>query len=620
MVKRPWLAHYDQGVPASLEPYPDLTLVDYLWANARDEPEHPVVLFKGATVTASRLERLSNAFAAALLDLGVSPGDRVALLLPNCPQFLIAQFGAWKAGAIVAPLDPASPAGVLETLLAQLEPRVLITITSSYARAKAAKQQLRIPHLLVTGIKEHLPHASRFLFDLLQDVREGHRLRLSPDDQWLPELLESYRGAHRPRLTISPDADATLLSTGGAAGDPKLVLGTHRAGVASGFQLSAWLRDFADTDTSVMMLSLPLHHTTAMLPLQGLALMARLPLALVPEPGDVRELLKTLQRVRPAFLSGSPSTFSSILDSPLVRSGSIDFSSLKICLTSGGPMQATARERCEKVIGCAILDGYGLTESQSVITVNPAGGTRRSGSVGLPLPDTSVRICDFALPHEELSPGTIGEIWVSCPQQMRGYWRKSGDVPPVFIEEDGKQWLRTGDAGYLDVHGHLYLVGRVADMIRIDGVTVWPSEVEDALVLHPSVADAGVAGVPDDRRGQVARAWIVPAPGAVPTEDELRNHCADRLVSYKVPTLISFCDALPRTSIGALLRRKLVESHESQARTAAALAGLRLDQPVRLPTHDERVLGRAPSEREREMGIGKRETGMRRDARSGGWG
>lgn len=591
MVQRPWLAHYDQGVPASLEPYPDLTLVDYLSANARDEPEHPVVLFKGATVTASRLERLSNAFAAALLDLGVSPGDRVALLLPNCPQFLIAEFGAWKAGAIVAPLDPASPTDELESLLAQIEPRVMITITSCYAGTRALKQHLRIPHLLVTGIKEHLPHASRFLFNFLQDVRDGHRVRLSPEDQWFPELLESYRGAHRPRLTINADADATLLSTGGTGGDPKLVLGTHRAAVASGFQLSAWLRDFADSDTSVMMLALPLHHTTAMLPLQGLALMARLPLALVPEPGDVRDLLKTMQRVRPAFLSGSPAMFASILDSPLARSGKIDFSSLKLCLTNGAPMPAAARARCEQVIGCAILDGYGLTESQSTITVNPAGGGRRTGSVGLPLPDTDVRICDFDLPHDELSPGTIGEIWVSCPQQMRGYWRKSGDIPPVFIEDGGRQWLRTGDAGYLDVHGHLYLVGRVADMIRIEADTVWPGEIEDVLALHPAVAEAGVAGVPDDRRGQLARAWVVPASGFVPTEDEIRAHCADRLVSYKVPALMSFCDELPRTSAGALLRRKLVERHREEARTAAGLNNSRHDQPVRLPTHDERVIG-----------------------------
>ncbi|HUF30584.1 MAG TPA: AMP-binding protein, partial [Gemmatimonadaceae bacterium] len=432
MVQRPWLAHYDEGVPASLDPYPDLTLVDFLSATARDEPEHPVVLFKGASVTAARLERLSNAFAAALLDLGVTPGDRVALLLPNCPQFLIAEFGAWKAGAIVAPLNPASHAGELESLLAQLEPRVLITISSCYARAKVVQRHLRIPHLLVTSIKEHRPRGSRLLFTLFREAREGHRVSLSPEDQWFPELLESYRGAHRPRLAITPDADATLLPTSGTCGAAKLVLGTHRAAVAGGFELSAWLRDVADTDSNVMMLALPLHHTLAMLPLQGLALMARLPLALVPDLMDVHDLLKTLRRVRPAFLSGSPAVFASIPNDPLVRAGKIDFSSLEVCLTSAAPMRAATRERCERLMGCTILDGYGLAESQSIVTVNPAAGAHKMASVGLPLPDTDVRIRSLELPHDELPSGTIGEIWVSRPHQMRGYWRKSGDVPSPF--------------------------------------------------------------------------------------------------------------------------------------------------------------------------------------------
>jgi long-chain acyl-CoA synthetase len=591
MVQRPWLEHYDLGVPTTLEPYPELTLVDYLSATARDEPAHPVLLYKGGAMSAARLERSSNAFAAALVEMGVERGDRVALLLPNCPQFLVAEFGAWKAGAILAPLDPSYTADELRELLTSIAPKVLVTLSSLHARAKEAQKQVGIPHLIVTNIKEHLPRGTRLMFTLFQEARGGHRVRLANGDRWMPDLLEVYRGAFRPSLTISADDEATLLATGGTTGMPKLVLGSHGNAVASGFQLSAWFRELAEPGRDVVMLSIPLFHVYGSSLVQGLSIMARLPLALVPDPRDVTEALTTLHRTRPAFIAGVPSVFAALAEHPLVLAGRIDFSSLKMCFSGVAPLLAETRGRFEALAGCPIVQGYGLTESQSVNVVNPVNGVHKIGSVGMPLPDTTVRIRDRDGSHD-VPIGEVGEIWLRCPQLMRGYWRDEPGTAAALRTEGGERWIRTGDLGYLDADGYLFIVDRLKDLIDVGGFQVWPREIEEVIATHPGVAEVGVAAVPDDRRGAVARAWVVAAPEQVLVEDDIRAHCARHLASYKIPTLVTFCDSLPKTAFGKVQRRRLVERHIAEARTAAGMRASAFgDRSVILPAHAEGLSG-----------------------------
>ena len=591
MVPRPWLDHYDVGVPTTLEPYPELTLVDYLSATARDEPAHPVLLYKGGAMSAARLERMSNAFAAALVDMGVQRGDRVALLLPNCPQFLVAEFGAWKAGAIVAALDPSHPPDELRELLSSIKPQVLIALSAQHGRAKEAQKHVGIEHLIVTNIKEHLPRGTRLMFTLFQEGRGGHRVRLANGDRWMPELLEVYRGAFRPRVPIAPDDDATLLATGGTTGMPKLVLGTHRNSVASGFQLSAWFRDLAEPGCDVVMLSIPLFHVYGSSLVQGLSIMARLPLALVPDPLDATDFLTTLHRVRPAFVAGVPSIFRAIAEHPLVLAGRIDFGSLKMCFSGVAPLLAETRARFEALAGCAVVQGYGLTESQGVNVVNPVSGVHKIGSVGMPLPDTEVRIRDQG-DTRDLPLGEVGEIWLSCPQLMRRYWGSEHDKAATLRIEGAARWIRTGDLGYLDADGYLFIVDRLKDLIEVGGFQVWPREIEEVIAMHPGVAEVGVAAVPDDRRGEVARAWVVAAPGRVLVEDDIRAHCARHLVSYKIPALITFCDELPKTAVGKVQRRRLIQRHLAEVRAAADMhAATFADRSVSLPAHAEGLPG-----------------------------
>jgi long-chain acyl-CoA synthetase len=277
---------------------------------------------------------------------------------------------------------------------------------------------------------------------------------------------------------------------------------------------------------------------------------------------------------------------------PLVLAGRIDFSSLKMCFSGVAPLLAATRARFEALAGCPVLQGYGLTESQSVNVVNPVSGTHKIGSVGMPLPDTLVRIRDSSDGGRDVPLGGIGEIWLRCPQQMRGYWRNEQETAAALPFDNGARWIRTGDLGYLDDEGYLFVVDRLTNLIDVGGFQVWPREIEEVIAIHPAVAEVGVAAVPDALRGQVARAWIVPNEDCVLVEDDIRAHCARHLVAYKIPALITFCDALPKTAVGKLQRRRLVERHIAEALAAAATRGPAFaDRAVALPAHAEPLPG-----------------------------
>lgn len=318
MTARPWLAHYDDGVPRSLAPYVERTLPEVVAASARERPHHPALLFRGSAMTAGRLERLSTAFAAALVRMGVRRGDRLALLLPDCPQFLIAELGAWKAGAIVAPLDPRCTQEELVALLAASGAETAVALTPHYARVKAAQPRTALRRVVATAIKEHLPRAARLLFTLLEEERRGHRIALEPGDAWMRDLIELHLEDFRPDVVVAPEDPATLLPTAGGA--PRLVLGTHRALAVAGAQVAAWIGETVRAEGGAMLLAAPLARAVGLGLAQGVALTLRLPLALLPDPDDVDELLRTVRRVRPAAMCAPPAVYESILAHPRVLS------------------------------------------------------------------------------------------------------------------------------------------------------------------------------------------------------------------------------------------------------------------------------------------------------------
>jgi long-chain acyl-CoA synthetase len=556
---KPWLAHYDSDVRPTLAPYPDKTLIDYLDQLASEHPADAALLFKGATMTYGQLDRASTACAAALAGLGVHKGDRVAIVLPNCPQFFVVEFGAWKAGAIVVPLNPTYSDRELELALTATGAETVVVLTPFYARVKAVQPRTHVRRVIATSIKEYLPPVLRVLFTLFKEKKEGHDIGdFAIGDLWLRDLLKTHRGAKRPTVDVRPDDRAVVLSSGGTTGTPKGVVGLHRHYVAAGLQLHEWTKSAKQPWTDVIMLPLPLFHVYANVGVQPMAFIGPNPLALIPNPRDINDLLKTIKQAKPAFFNGIPTLYNAILNHPDVRNGRVDLSSIKVCFSGAAALMAETKRQFEEKTGAAIIEGYSLTEAMMACCVNPVRGRKKIGSIGVPLPDVEVRIVDAEDASKALGSNEIGEMLLRAPQHMSEYWNNPAETTQTLqTHGEGSLWIHTGDLAYMDDEGYIFIVDRKKDMIKTSGFQVWPREIEEVLASHPAVHEVAVAGVPHPAKGEVAKAWVVLKPAASATEEELRAFCRERLAPYKVPGSVEFRADLPKSMVGKVLRRML---------------------------------------------------------------
>ena len=562
MEERPWFKSYDPGLPHTLQPYPERTLLDVMSDTLRERPEHTALIFKGTRLSYADLERLSNAFAAALIALGVQKGERVALVVPNSPQSILGQIGAWKAGAIVAPINSLYTERELERAFNEIGVETVVVLTPFYAKIKAIQPRTQVKRVIATNIKEFLPPALRALFTLLKEKKEGHRVELQPGDWWLADLLRQHSGAPRPTDLPAPNDPAILLFSGGTTGTPKAALGTHQALLMSAMQLHAYgatvLHDWDDILTLVM----PQFHVYGNMALNT-ALVARWPMAVVPNPRDINDLVATIRKVQPACLHGVPTLFIALLNHPDVVSGKAKINSMRMCWSGAAPLMAETKQRFEKITGGWLLEAYGMTETILAAVVCPVHGKYKEGSTGVPLPDVDVRIVDIETGEQELPLGQPGEIIIQAPQTMLGYWERPTETANMIRggpkDGPGGRWVYTGDLGYIDEDGYLFIVDRKKDLIKPSGFQVWPREVEEVIASHPAVAEVSVAGVPDERQGEAVMAWIVLRQGQQATEDEIRAYCRERLTGYKLPKYIEFRDSLPKTMVGKVLRRELVQ-------------------------------------------------------------
>ena len=555
---KPWLQQYDADVRPTLVPYPEATLIDYLDRLASEHPANAALLFKGATMTYGELSEWSDAFAAALSQMGVRKGDRVALVLPNCPQFFIAEFAAWKCGAVVVALNPTYTDRELELALTATGVETVVVLTPFYGRVKATQQKTRVRRVIATSIKEYLPRALSVLFTLFKEKKEGHRITLASEDVWLQQLLRANRGATRPAVAVGPDDRAVVLSSGGTTGTPKGVVGLHRHYVAAGLQLYEWTKSAKQPWTDVIMLPLPLFHVYANVGVQPLAFVGPNPLSIVPNPRDINDLLKTIAQVKPAFFNGIPTLYNAILNHPDVRAGKVDLSSIKLCFSGAAALMAETKRQFEEKTGAMIVEGYSLTEGMMACCVNPVQGTKKLGSIGVPLPDVEVRIVGAEDASTILGPNEVGEMLLRAPQHLLEYWNNPGETALVLqTHGDGGPWVHTGDLAYMDEQGYIFLVDRKKDMIKTSGFQVWPREIEEVIATHPAVHEVAVAGVPHPAKGEIAKAWVVLKPAASASEDDLRAFCRERLAPYKVPGSVEFRPDLPKSMVGKVLRRML---------------------------------------------------------------
>ncbi len=556
----PWVKHYDQGVPQEIGPVTG-TLPQLLLQAAQKSPQSPALAFFGRTMSYGVLSLQAARLAQAFRDLGVALGERVALLLPNCPQFVLAFHAILRLGAVAVPLNPLLSPKEINYQLADSGARHLVVLDHLLPKVEATRARAGLSRVIVTGLKDHLPWPLNWLYPL-KARRQGLALGFKPGPGLLAwgELLQSPPLEARPR----PDAGdvAVLLYTGGTTGVPKAAALTHANLLANVAQISAWLHQVR-YGTERLVGLLPFSHSfglTACLnwPLSQGAMIIVLPRFEMPM------LLKALKKYRPTMLPGVPTLFVALINHPEISR--YDLTSLWACISGSAPLPLEVRDRFEALTRCRILEGYGLTEAGPVTHINPVDGRRPPGSMGLPLPGTAVRVMDQETGTRELPPGEVGELVLQGPQIMPGYWQRPVETAQAL--RDG--WLYTGDLARMDADGYFFIVERKKDMIISGGYNIYPREVEEVLYAHPGVKEAVALGVPDAYRGEVVKVVIVPRDGAPPTPEEIQAFCQEQLALYKVPKIIEFREELPKSQVGKVLRRVLREEGNAAAPPAPA--------------------------------------------------
>ena len=548
-----WFKSYDPGLPHSLQPYPEQTLLDIVHETVAQRPEHTALIFKGKHMTYAELEQLSNAFAAALVALGVKKGDRVALMLPNSPQFAIAQLGVWKAGGIACPINSLYTERELEHVLNECGTETVIVLTPYYSKVKSVQKSTPVKRVIASNIKEFLPAHLRILFTLAKEKKGGHRIELKTGDKHMHDLLRQHAGATQPGVEVAPRDPAIIFFSGGTTGAPKAVLGTHEAIVMTAMQLHVYAKSILEDWKDVLVWFMPAFHIYGNMALCT-PLLAHWPIAIIPDPRDLDDLIDTIQKIRPAILHGVPTLFNALINRPDVQSGKVDIKSMKICYSAAAPLMAETKHRFEALTGGRLLEAYAMTETMMAAVACPVHGVYKEGSTGLPLPDVLVRIVDLETGQHVIPSNEIGEIIVRAPQIMLGYWGRPDETANII--KNG--WVYTGDIGYLDEDGYLFIVDRKKDLIKPSGFQVWPREVEEVIATHPAVADVSVAGVLDAVQGEAVKAWIVVKPGQTLDVEDIRTYCRGKLTAYKIPKYIEFRESLPKSMVGKTLRRALL--------------------------------------------------------------
>jgi long-chain acyl-CoA synthetase len=559
MPEKPWLEHYDQGVPKTLIPYPEITLIDTLSETVSIKPDFPVLWFKGEPMCAVDLEQLSNSMAAALIARGLKKGDRVALVLPNSPQSFIGLFGIWKAGGIAVPINPLYTENELQFALQECGATVAIVLSSFYNKVKSIQANTKVGYVIATNIKEYLPPILRLMFTLVKEKKEGYRITIQPGDSWLSALLDQFSSAPKPSAEVKPTDPAIFLFSGGTTGTPKCAIGSHQALIMSGMQINSWFKLNSSEWRGSIMQNMPLFHVYGLAGVMPVGLVGHYTLVLIPNPRDFKDLLETIHKVKPTFLPGVPTMFIGMINHPDVQSGKVSLKSIKNCISGAAPLLFETKQRFEALTGGNIVEGYAMTESMMGAVISPIGGTYKPGSTGLPVTDIEIRIVDADTGLVEMPTGQVGEITMRCPQIMMGYYQHPTETENCT--RDG--WLFTGDLGYLDEDGYLFIVDRKKDVIKPSGFQVWPREVEEVIASHPAVAEVGVAGIPDAYSGEAVKAWVVLREGKQVSVEELREFCHTKLAAYKVPKQIEFRDSLPKSMVGKVLRRELVHQETS---------------------------------------------------------
>lgn len=544
---QPWLSSYDPDVPPHLN-YPEKPLFALLKESIQEHSQRTALIFYNRKISYVQLGEYIDHLSGALKDAGVKQGDRVAVILPNCPQYVIAYYAVMQLGACVVPVNPLSTERELSHIMEDAQIRMAIALELFAVPLENVRKTFLdagsslLERVVYTSVADFLPLPKRIVYRLKAKAPRGLQLRFMA----LISSAEKIEQVASPNVRSDP---GLLVYTGGTTGTPKGILLSHYALVVNALQCRAWVGAFAKKRFLAV---LPLFHGFGMSVAMNSILLHGGTVILLPryQPGEV---LRAIHRHRPALFAGVPAMFIGLLNQPELNR--YDLSSLRGCFVGGASLPTEVKRQFEKLTGSRVMEGYGLTEAVTAKCANPYGGVNKTGSIGIPFPDTLLRIVDVETGARELEPGEVGEIVVQSPDLMLGYHQRQQETASTL--RDG--WLYTGDLGYMDEDGYFYVVDRKKDMIITGGFNVYPQEVEEVLHMHPAVKEACVIGLPDDYRGEMVKAFVIPKDNAQVKPDELMVFCRQNLLPYKVPREVELCRDLPKSAIGKVLRRIVKE-------------------------------------------------------------
>ena len=560
MDQAPWLKNYEDGVPPSLS-FPDVPLTRFLDDSADHFPNATAMIFGGKRFSYQELRAMVNSLAAALISLKVEKGDRVALLLPNSPPYVIGYYAILKIGGLVVNLNPLSVERELLYLLNHAEAQTVLVAEPLYPRIAAVADKSSLKNTVIACLREWaaVKPVGKRAFPLPPRKKGIYSFE---------SLLRKFGRKKPPDVPVKPEDDALLQYTGAIMDGIKGVVLTHRNLVANTLQLASWVVR-ARKGKEVFLSVLPFFHVYGMAVAMNAPIFLASTMLILPR-FEVWSALRAIKRYRPTFFPGVPTMFTALSQEKDAEKH--DIACLRVCYSGGAPLSLEILEDFEKLTGGRVIEGYGLAETSPATHCNPVFGKRKRGSVGIPYPDTLARIVDLEDPDKVLGPEEVGELCIKGPQVMKGYWKMPEETAKTI--RDG--WLFTGDIARMDEDGYFYIMDIKKDMIIAGGFNIYPKDIDQILAEYPKVAEAVAVGIPDRYRGETVKAFVVLKPGETATEEEILNFCRQNLAKYKVPTRVEFREALPKSSSGKILRRILRQQETGEA---AKTPGLRYPLP-----------------------------------------
>jgi long-chain acyl-CoA synthetase len=582
MEGRPWLASYPEDVPHSLAPFPEKSLYSLLEDSARRFPDRPAVVFcvPGApmakTLTYGQVIEEVDQFSRILASLGVRRGDRVGLVLPNCPQYVIGYYAALRIGAVVVGNNPLYTERELTHQLKDAGIEVCVTLDVLYPKVAEVRDAVGLREVIVGKVTDYMPFPVNLLAPIKmkkEAKRTGEPWPPVPSDAKVKWWKEMMSGSYDPVPVAEVNAKtdiAGLIYTGGTTGLSKGAMLTHSNLVSNVMQGASWFPDLRDGEEGVMCI-IPFFHSYGMTVCMNVGIYKGAKLVLMPR-FELEPTLKAIQKEKPTLFPGVPRLYIAINEGK--ETPKYDLKSIRACLSGAAPLPLAVAEKFEGITGARLVEGYGLTETSPITHANPIYGKRKAGSIGLPIPDTDCRIVDLDDWTKEVEPGREGELIVTGPQIMQGYFNRPEETD-AMIKQDGQgtRWLLSGDIARVDEEGYFYIVDRKKDMILVSGFNVYPTDIEQVLYRHVKVQKAAVVGIPDQTTGEAVKAYIVLKEGQTATSQEIIDFLKDEdsgLTGYKVPKKIEFRESLPETLVGKVLRRVLLEEEKQKAAAAAS--------------------------------------------------